>query len=158
MLPKRKTIRLPDWDYHTPGYYFVTICTYERQCLFEDELFRQIATQTLLAIPQWPHSGVRLDEWVVMPNHLHVIFELTDNRIGLGNVIGSYKALVTRRIYNLLLSAKPIVWQRGYYERIVRNEEELIAVRKYILQNPERWQGDRDNLERLMKKMDYRDK
>ena len=156
MLPKRKNIRLQDWDYRTSGHYFVTICTHERQCLFEDETFRQIATQLLLTIPQWSHSGVGLDEWVVMPNHLHAIFELTGNSVGLGNVIGSYKALVTRRIYGLLPAGKPIIWQRGYYERIIRNERELTAIRKYILQNPDQWQQDKNNLERLIEKMDYR--
>ncbi|NUN96995.1 MAG: transposase [Candidatus Omnitrophica bacterium] len=76
--PTRKIIRLPEWDYRTPTYYFVTICTHNRQNLFSDDLFYDIAAQAWAYIPQQPHANqFVLDEWVVMPNHLHGIILLT---------------------------------------------------------------------------------
>jgi REP element-mobilizing transposase RayT len=121
-----------------------------------------------------------LDESVVMPNHDHGLLKIDGERsmqmmetglinspnpksihpIGaaqgsIGAVIGSYKRMVTREI-NELRGVKGVsVWQRGYWERIVRNERELNAIREYIRLNPIRWAEDRDNLDTLLAKMTY---
>ena len=77
--PHRRTIRLRGWDYRSPGLYFVTICAFERQNLFQHQDFREIAVQALARIPTQEHARhVAMDESVVMPNHVHVIFEFTD--------------------------------------------------------------------------------
>jgi REP element-mobilizing transposase RayT len=165
---RRRSIRLKGWDYRTPGAYFVTICTYQQQCLFADARFREIAELTWRLIPEQPHAvHAQLDEWVVMPNHLHGIVILT-SVIGeegdpvpergatprsLPTIIGNYKSLVTRRINNVRRTPGRKVWQRGYYERIVRNERELEAIRRYIRANPDRWAEDRENLDSLVSKM-----
>ncbi len=169
----RRSIRLRGWDYRSPGYYFVTICTYERQNLFDNPTFRDIAVYALARIPQQKHARhVLVDESVVMPNHAHAILAFTEypeqadmshapgkfeNALAgsLGVVVGRYKASVTTRINNLRYSKGEKVWQRGYYERIIRNERELEATRQYIRNNPARWDEDRDNLDALFAKMTY---
>ncbi len=170
--PNRRSIRLRDWDYRWPGYYFVTTCTHSRRNLFADDRFYQIAADAWTHIPNHRHAGhVLIDEWVLMPNHLHGIlcfqreqpdYEEDASPIkhiasgSLGAVIGNYKMLVTRRIRNLTGKRELGVWQRGYWERIIRNERELQATREYIRLNPLRWREDRDNLDHLLKKMDRR--
>lgn len=169
----RRSIRLKDWDYRSPGLYFVTICTHERQNLFDNHEFRDIAVHALARIPQQEHARhVLVDTSIVMPNHEHVIFdfinfaeqadlnapigEFANALVGsLGVVVGRYKTAVTTRINNLRNSKRANVWQRGYYERIIRNERELEATREYIIKNPERWAEDRDNLDALLAKMTY---
>lgn len=173
---RRRSIRLKGWDYRAPGYYFVTICTQKRQYLFEDMEFLEIAAFALQRVPEQKHAQhINLDEWVVMPNHVHAIFAFVDfpaqadmeksieqfgNALAgsLGVIVGRYKSAVTYRINNLRNSRGAKVWQRGYYERIVRNERELQAIRKYIIANPARWEEDRENLDNLLSKMTLRSK
>ena len=170
----RRSIRLKGWDYRAPALYFVTICTHHRENLFENQEFGDIAYYALGRIPKQRHAQhVRIDESIVMPNHVHVIFDFIDfaeqadltrgvgkfeNALGgsLGVVVGRFKAAVTLRINNLRRSKGAPVWQRGYYERIIRNERELLATREYIVNNPLRWAEDRENLDALIAKMTYR--
>ena len=164
----RRSTRLKGWDYSAPAAYFITICTYQRRVLFDNLPFREIAEHAWRFIPKQPHARrVRLDEWVVMPNHLHgiIILEVTgDQQVShspgkgakpgsIPAIVGNYKSLVTRRINNIRRTRGSKVWQRGYYERIVRNERELNAIRKYIQANPERWAEKKDNLDYLLSKM-----
>ena len=177
--PDRQSIRLQGWDYTTPGAYFVTICTHQRQNLFKDERFKEVVQNAWRLIPTHPHaSHVRLDEWIVMPNHLHGILILEAREVeaptkaageidqlsadslspynkagSIGIIIGSFKSLVTKRIKNLRRGVRLLVWQRGYHDHIVRNEHELEAIRRYIQENPLRWELDRDNLDALLAKM-----
>ncbi len=169
----RRSIRLPDWDYRSPAYYFVTICTYERYNLFADPAYYDIAVAALSRIPEQDHARhVVVDESVVMSNHAHMVFDFTqypaqaDMVLPIGNfqnavagslgvVVGRYKTAVTTRINNLRHSQGSKVWQRGYYERIIRNERELQATRQYIRNNPARWAEDRDNLDAILAKMTY---
>lgn len=173
---RRRSIRLRDWDYRSPGYYFVTICTYQRQHLFNDASFMDIVANALQQVPKQKHAQhVALDEWSVLPNHAHVVLEFTAYPPGfdatvtqpsgelrnalagsLGVVIGQYKTNVTIPINNLRHTPGHKVWQRGYYEHIIRNERELNAIRQYIHDNPARWLEDRDNLDALISKMTYR--
>ncbi|MBK8432488.1 MAG: transposase [Chloroflexi bacterium] len=168
----RRSIRLPNWDYRSPGYYFVTICTADRHCLFDTPHYHEVATHTLQNIPNQKHAQhITLDEWVVMPNHIHAIFIFTDyppqadiktqqhfgNALAgsLGVIVGRYKAFVTMRINHLRRTKGQSIWQRGYYERIMANEQEWRATQKYIIENPIRWAEDRDNLDALLAKMTY---
>jgi REP element-mobilizing transposase RayT len=183
----RRTTRLKGWDYGSPGVYFVTFCTYQRENLFDDKELCELVGNMWQAIPTQPRAQhVTLDEWVVMPNHLHGIIVLIDTdcrgeasgneaapRKGtilpdaspnsgqplgvtpgsLGVIAGNFKSLTTRQINNLRRTPGGRVWQRGYYDRIVRNERELNAVRNYIRENPQRWEEDRDNLDALINRM-----
>jgi REP element-mobilizing transposase RayT len=170
----RRSIRLQTWDYRSPGYYFVTICTHQRQPLFEDTALQEIAAHTLQNIPNQKHAQhLLLDEWVVMPNHVHAILVFTDypaqadrdstkqgfqNALAgsLGMVLGQYKTRVTIRINQLRRTSGDKIWQRGYYEHIIRNEREWRAIQKYIQENPKRWAEDKENLEELIAKMTKR--
>jgi len=99
-----------------------------------------------------------------MPNHLHAIIvlgereevstgrmQIKDAKSGsIPSIIGNYKSLVTRRINNVRRTPGGMVWQRGYYDRIIRNEREYDAIRAYIIANPDRWGEDPNNLDWLI--------
>ncbi len=181
----RRSIRLAGWDYRTSAAYFVTICTHERECLFLDRVWGNIAETSWLNLAQTA-SRVLLDEWIVMPNHVHgilILTEIADAPVApfnwrhapplpeteprpfanapagsLGAIIRSYKAAVTRRINHLCHTRGHKRWQRGYYERIVRDQTELERIRTYIRQNPSRWAEDRDNLDELLERMVYHER
>jgi REP element-mobilizing transposase RayT len=171
----RRSIRLQGWDYRSAAFYFITICTYQRLTIFDDPRLYEIAAQAWGYIPEQDHARhVVLDEWVVMPNHLHGILQIaedpatpfvkTDRPHGpmpgsVGVIIGNYKMLVTKRVKAMLNATHTDhkTWQRGYWERIIRNERELNATRRYIQDNPRRWAEDRDNLDRLLTRMRYVD-
>ena len=181
---RRRSIRLKGWDYATAAAYFVTVCTYQRQNLFANEQFCRIVENSWQNIPDHPHARfVKLDEWIVMPNHLHGIIIITETICrdveyesttspdkdilisdasflrsasagSLGVIIGNFKSVVTRRINRIRKSQGGKVWQRGYYERIVRNNRELNAIRQYICDNPQRRSEDRENLDNVIHRMD----
>jgi REP element-mobilizing transposase RayT len=171
----RKTIRWQGYDYGEPAYYFITICTHQRQYLFEDERFFDIATFAWQNLPTYPKSQhVEIDESIVMPNHKHGIIAIRD-RIEtatisketetitlhnvasgkLGRLVGTYKAMVTTRINKVRGTTGSKVWQQGYWDRVIRNERELNAIRHYIRENPARWAEDQDNLDNLLGKMNH---
>jgi putative transposase len=170
----RRSIRLRGWDYRWPGIYFITICTHQRQQLFVEQQFHDIAAFAWQAIPNHDHArAVELDEWIIMPNHLHGLLILTaavkQNKIGpapgrdpngpapgsVGAIIGNFKSLVARRINNLRQTPGVKVWQRGYYDRIIRNERQLETTRRYIQDNPRRGAENQDNLDRLLSNMRF---
>lgn len=144
----RKSARIPGYDYATENYYFITICTYEKKCIFGQagnlNGRGKIAEELLRQIPEH-FPGVKIDKAVVMPNHIHAVIIL-----GCGNgegdlpslnaVIGQYKAAVTREIHK----AKPglRVWQRSYHDHIIRNQASYEKIWQYIETNPQRWNED----------------
>lgn len=117
---------------------------------------RTVAENLWEQIPRhFPH--VNLDEWVVMPNHLHGIVVITsgndvDRTIStggphlvpgsLGAIILNYKSVSTRRLNQMRGLSGRQVWQRNYYERVIRSDEELRAIRQYIVNNPAKWELD----------------
>ena len=167
----RRSIRLKGWDYGSAGLYFVTICTHNRQDLFANPKLHEIATQAWDYIPKQEHAKhVVLDESILMWDHTHGIIGLTapEDAPGgfitlqpgsVGAIVGNYKMLVAKRVKAMLkVSGTDFrVWQRGYYERIIRNERELNAICRYIQENPIRHAERRDNLDELFTKMNYID-
>jgi len=173
---QRRSIRLKGYDYSQEGVYFVTICTYNGVLLFEDEAIRTIAEGCWLEIRDH-FTAVELDEWVVMPNHLHGIVAIVDDgrgmacrtptgidrrgdRLGrpytpnrphgpapgsIGAIVGQFKSIVTKRINAFRGTPGAAVWQRNYYEHIIRNEDELNRLRQYMLDNPVQWEMDGNN-------------
>ena len=102
------------------------------------------------------YAYVELDTYVVMPNHLHGIIDICDQYSGnrekdqalrkpLGRLIGAFKTVSTRRVNNALETPGQPLWQRNYYERVIRNDEELDRVREYIVYNPMRWDTHSEN-------------
>ncbi|NOX38685.1 MAG: hypothetical protein GXO78_14235 [Calditrichaeota bacterium] len=170
----RRSIRLKGYDYSQPGAYFITICTHDRQWLFGHivngkmklNALGKIAHQCWLAIPDhFPRT--RLDEFVIMPNHVHGIIWIVDDpnrenvvvkNVGaknvsplrprgtsrtIGSIVRGFKIGVTKwarqhtNVYH--------VWQRNYYEHIIRNDNELNRIREYIINNPLIWARDNEN-------------
>lgn len=144
---ERKSPRLPEYDYTTDGAYFLSACTRDRVCVFgvvvHDEIrpnsVGRIVEECWAAIPEH-FASVRLDAFVVMPNHLHGILWL----VGAGHapplplVVGSFKSAASR------VSGQAL-WQRSFYDRVIRNDTELRSMRQYIADNPLKWAVDREN-------------
>ena len=146
--PERKATRIPHYDYTTPNYYFVTICTHQKVCLFGSvgqlNGFGQIAAETLLEIPKhFPHAVV--DKYVVMPNHIHAIIVLKENsdspKRSLSVILGQYKSAVTQKIHKSMPGR--IIWQKSFHDRIIRNEQAYREAWRYIDENPVRWFANR---------------
>jgi REP element-mobilizing transposase RayT len=166
----RRTARLPQYDYTRTGAYFVTVCTWHRACLFGeivDERVR-LSPEGEVVHEEWRRTalirpGVELDAFIVMPNHLHGVIllpgsDISHNRTGsrqgrafrasgsLGSVVAGFKQAVTlrlRRLEDPIAKRVKRVWQRNYYEHVVRTEAELSHVRRYIEENPRRWARER---------------
>ncbi len=146
----RTSIRLMGYDYSAPGAYFVTLCAYRRQCMFGEIKDKKIILNEFGTIvwQEWIKSAeirseITLDECVVMPNHIHGIVFI--NHTSVGAFVAGFKSIVTKRINELRqLSGNP-VWQRNYYERVIRDEQELNRWREYIIHNPANWARDQEN-------------
>lgn len=160
-LPSRKLPRLNDYDYTTPGAYFVTICTHEKRCLFgkivpaDDNIdayvqyspIGEIARECLLDIASH-YDNIKIDKWVIMPNHIHILIQITQRmnpsptiRCDIPNVVGKYKAAVTRKAGKILIHSGKL-WQSSFYDHIIRNQEDYLSIWQYIAGNPSMWLDD----------------
>ena len=157
----RCSIRLKGYDYSTPGAYFITICAKERELLFGDvtkgimneNRIGELVKRIWFDVPM-RFKMIEMDAYVVMPNHIHgiiVIHETYNKRnndtcdiltVTLGEIIRAYKSLTATGVNKLLDRIGQPFWQRNYYERIIRNEDELNHTREYIINNPPDWESD----------------
>ena len=163
--PYSRSLRMKGSDYSSTGAYFVTSCTHRRAWLFGHPQLCALAKEVWLELLE-RFSCVQLDAFVVMPNHIHGIIYLlepmeTDQaRTDLNAIVGAFKSIISVRWLVWIRENDPNrsgrIWQRGYYERIIRSERQLNATRKYIEDNPRRWAEDRDNLDALIECMDER--
>jgi putative transposase len=140
--PKRQPLRLPNYDYTSAGAYFVTICADQHKPLFDHPELTRFLLETWQSLPD-RFPGVTLDEFVIMPNHVHFILWLDgpgEHANVLGRVVGAYKSLtsVTWLNYHKSMGTRcsQHLWQRGYYEHVIRNEQDLDLKRRYIMNNP----------------------
>jgi putative transposase len=156
-LPQRKSPRLQGYDYSLSGLYFITICVYQRQHLFgsisngsiELTTAGQIAAEGWLEIPKH-YPDVVVENFVIMPNHMHGILCLRGDNAGfktyLGRVINSYKGAVTARIRKQQadspLDVPTKIWQGRYHDHIIRSETVLQRIEAYIENNPALWSED----------------
>jgi len=160
-LPNRKLTRLSGYDYATPGAYFITICTFEKQCLMGSIVpgtsvgdaymkysqIGRIAKECLLDI-EFHFPNTKIDNWVIMPNHVHILLQLENQteRIypfptaNISNIIGTFKAAVSRKCKQYLHSGK--LWQTSFYDHIIRNDEDYQSIWQYISGNPSKWLDD----------------
>ena len=162
----RRSIRLRGYDYAQKGLYFVTICCNDRQPLFGEvvngSMVLNAAGQIVADSWVWlskQYEHVRLNEFVTMPNHVHAIIELVGaqfiapesssahqgamNRAPtVGMLVRAFKARCTRSINEMWQTSGIPVWQRNYYEHIIRNEETYLNIAEYIQANPQRWEED----------------
>ena len=155
----RRSIRLNGYDYHQVGAYFVTICTQHRACLLDAPPVEAMIAHWWEELPN-KFPTVSLDAFVIMPNHMHGIIVLdqpntTTAPTSLGQVIQWLKTMTTNAYIHGVKGADwpPFdrrLWQRNYYEHIIRNERELNAIRLYIAANPDNWQADENHPGRLV--------
>ncbi|MDD4333158.1 MAG: transposase [Patescibacteria group bacterium] len=206
-----KQYRYQEYDYSQDGMYFITICTNNKEIFFGNIVGKyfngyidgaivqiseigQIVNKYWLEIPKH-FPNVILDEYMIMPNHVHGIIQIKNNNVGTGQcpvpvrgnatqtaqyaitnvspsdrtgqcpvptrimriskfgsvtsnsistIVGSFKSIVTK-IVNKQFPESGFVWQARFYDRIIRNEEELYGIRQYIINNPFKWLVDRDN-------------
>lgn len=179
----RRSIRLPEYDYRSPGAYFVTTCTADRICLFGHVVDGRVQLNEYgrIVAEEWYRTEevrdrVVIDTFVVMPNHTHGVIVITDppdadpgrgsspttpyqdeppDRTFGGAIAGSlstimrqFKSMVTKRVNRLRDTPGAAVWQRNFYERVVRNRDELDRIREYIRRNPAQWHRDRNHPDR----------
>lgn len=167
---ERKQNRFPEWDYSEDGYYFITICTQDKKEIFgkvvNDEMVlneygKIVQEQWDWLAEQYPY--VRLDEFIVMPNHFHGILIIEKNIDGrdnprivptnnaynrrhnlLSKTMNAFKTTSSKRINR---SQKEFVfhWQRSFYDHVIRNEESLYKIRSYIHYNAQKWDVDEIN-------------
>jgi REP element-mobilizing transposase RayT len=156
--PVRKPTRIPGYDYASPGMYFITICLQQREPRFgfvkDGEMQLNAAGQMIAS--QWQeniarYSGAALDVFIVMPDHMHAIVYLgtdptfSSERAALTRIVQSFKSLTTVEYTRGIKAGtyQPfdrVLWQRGFYDRILRNPHELEKARSYIEANPARAQ------------------
>ncbi len=166
----RRSLRLSGYDYSQANAFFVTICVAERRCLFGEiqNGMMKLSEAGQIVESEWLKTAslrpnVRLDEFVVMPNQFHGILWLDENREGtarraptnqrfgkpvsgsLPTIIGAFKAAVTNQINSLRGASGNSIWQRNYYEHVIRDEKSLNRIREYIINNPLSWDLDREN-------------
>ncbi|MCX6149524.1 MAG: hypothetical protein NTX22_03250 [Ignavibacteriales bacterium] len=158
IFPNRKSIRLKEYDYSREGWYYVTICAKNKNCLFGEIVNEEMKLNEKGRIIEncWEripdHFGfVEVDYFVVMPNHLHGIIIINEqsshrrgevtsplrwkHRITLGKIIAYYKYQTTKIINQRDEKIGEKIWQRNYYEHIIRNENDLFHIRQYIENN-----------------------
>ena len=164
-LPVRKNLRIKDFNYKSANVYFVTICSKNQECIFckiDDEITNisfdeidfnkyihysnigKIVIASLKNIEKI-YDSIVLKEYVVMPNHLHILIEFVNkscnNNTDLSKVIGSFKRYVTFSV-NKDSDRKVEIWQKSFYEHIVRNEGDYDRIVEYIIYNPFKWKLD----------------
>ncbi len=173
----RHSIRLKYYDYSSPGAYFITICTKNRACLFGNIVNGKMILNEYgkIAHDEWLKTEiirprVKLDSFVIMPNHIHGIIILNDDicycrgtlqrapttqraptfeQFGkptsdsIPTIVRLFKSATTKRINEYRNTPTVSVWQRNYYEHIIRNNTELKHIRNYIENNPIKWENDK---------------
>lgn len=168
-----ESARLPGWDYASAGVYFVTICTRDRECFLGEVVDGKMVLSAagVIVAEEWVKTAqirkdVSLDEWVVMPNHLHGIIYIHNSELPcrdapagcldpsedvpparlyagtIGSILGQFKSVCTKRIWT---SDYDFAWQLRFYDQIVRDDKTLLAIREYIRNNPLKWDLDREN-------------
>ena len=141
--PKRKTTRLQNFDYSSNNYYFITICTHNKECIFGTvqklNTLGNIAKSEMENLESHYH-GVFVDNFIIMPNHVHAIIVLENQLKSLNEIVGNYKAGVSRKIRNHYPDM--IVWQRSFHDHIIRNEESYKKIWQYVECNDQKWTED----------------
>ena len=156
--PRRKLHRLSSWDYSRNGYYHITICTNNKQKILasiHQAGFDAVVIPTAIGkvvVENWHklpdiYPGVRTDYFCLMPNHIHgiLIFDQSPEgaRRTLSYVVRGFKSVVTREFNKIVpKSEQNKLWQSSFYDEIIRDDDMLFNVRKYILGNPSKWLDD----------------
>jgi REP element-mobilizing transposase RayT len=171
MRQNRKQIRLPYFDYALSGSYYITICSQKKRCIFSE-----INNDTIRLLPlgkildeEWRKTSelrpsVAIDDFVIMPNHIHAIITLTDGKgtndipdtdspfrsfggsekDSVSSIVAHVKSIVTKRARKEL-GITDEIWQRSFYEHIIRDDKDMRRIRDYIRINPIEWRIDHEH-------------
>jgi REP element-mobilizing transposase RayT len=147
----RKRQRLRAFDYAGGGWFFVTFCTRDRASILgrviDGDMHRsaagEIVERVLAETPQRV-AGLLMGNWIVMPNHVHVLAWLPEG-VSLPHVIGAIKSITAREINAVLERPGRPVWQKSFHDRVVRDEREYENIYHYIAENPQHWNDDAYN-------------
>jgi len=171
--PQRKPQRLKNYDYSQNGFYFVTICTKDREKYFGEIIDGKMILNNFWKIAEqnWKnilihYQNIEIDEFVIMPSHIHWIIILTvgneyfrsdnwnENQIkgneyfhplpNLSNIIKWFKIWCTKEIRNIY-NDFTFSWQKSFFDVIIRNDAQLEKTRQYIVDNPIKWELDKNN-------------
>jgi REP element-mobilizing transposase RayT len=139
----RKSPRIPKYDYNNNNFYFITLCTHEKKCIFwQGQKMNQlgiIAKKHIENIGSH-HNGVVVDKYVVMPNHIHMIVALHESDLSVNYLVALFKTGVTKQIRKHY--PKMQIWQRSFHDHIIRNQADYVRIWSYIDTNPQRWNED----------------
>ena len=156
-LSKRKNLRINKYNYSDIGYYFITICIKNKKCILStianDEKKQSIKikllpygliTEKYIKSTNNIYDNIIISNYVIMPNHIHFICEIINkdevNRLPANAtipcIVGTLKKLINKE-------CKEKIWQRNYYEHIIRNENEYLKILEYIQNNPYKWGNDK---------------
>ena len=164
-FPVRKNLRLQEYDYNTPGAYFITFCTHNRRNILSSivgaiqespvsrlSICGMIVDSLIRSVPDRFH--VTIDSYVIMPNHVHLMVMLSEadaqrailesplqDRSIISKVVGYIKMNASKAIRQQY--GDVTVWQRGYHDHVVRNRADYEMIAKYIHENPIRWELDK---------------
>ena len=154
---KRKNLRVPQYNYSNIGYYFITICIKNRKCILSQIINTTEKNSINLKLLQYGeisekiientnkvYDNIQIYDYVIMPNHIHFICEITKNvknnalpqNAIIPSIVGTLKKLINKE-------CKEKIWQRNYYEHIIRNEKEYLKILQYMQDNPYRWAEDK---------------
>lgn len=163
MRLSRKSIRLPEYDYSLAGMYFITVSSHQMRPIFGSINNHSISLSKIGKIvkAEWERTAllrpyVKLDDYVIMPNHFHGIIALnhrtdTARRVhtkeefsspakgSIPTIIRAFKSAVTKAVHQAGLLVGEPVWRQRFYEHVIRNEKDLERIREYIIRNPENW-------------------
>ena len=168
----RRSIRLKGYDYTNTGAYFITICTHQKVCLLGDIVNGEMQLNAYGRVVEFEwfktaelRGNIVLDAFVIMPNHVHGTIIITRRGVlqyaptqyaptqsdfrspsqTIGAIVRGFKSAATKQINETRHMPGAPIWQRNYYEHIIRNEKELNQIRKYIINNPLQWELDKEN-------------
>ncbi len=165
MDKSRRSIRLWKYDYGQPGSYFVTFCTHDRQCCLSSIAGDTIALTSIgmileeeIAHTMEIRESVKIDSFVIMPNHVHLLIRITRSEsletqsgtlyrqsCSIPSIVAALKAAVTRRAFKDGLISSKDLWQRNYFEHVIRDDDDVERINNYIRQNPSLWNEDSEN-------------
>lgn len=153
-LPKRKANRLANYDYSQNGAYFITICVKDKEPILSRIKFNSIYPNEIMLSKlgaivaneilniEKRFDNAKILDYVIMPNHIHLIIQLDDCSCSLGQIIGSFKSIATLQSKKIGYSNDKL-FQRNYYDHIIRNEDDYLTKSNYIKNNPEKWLDDK---------------
>ena len=152
-LPKRKSIRLSDYDYSQNGAYFITICTKDRQCVLWDSVGTGIARPPRLshygtvvdnAIQNIPkhYAGTSIDTYAVMPNHVHLLLRIAGDKDGRAMPVPTISIIVQQMKGYVTKQLGVGIWQTRFHDHVIRNQSDYDEAYRYIENNPLQWEQD----------------